>query len=80
MPVFRTVNGVKISVFSRDHLPPHAHAEYNEHEALIQIEDLEIYEGWLPSKQYRIAATVVERNREILLRLFFQLNPQIKER
>ncbi|WP_146141400.1 DUF4160 domain-containing protein [Spirosoma oryzae] len=37
MPVFETIDGVVVSVFSRDHLPPHCHAQYAEFEALIEI-------------------------------------------
>ena len=30
--------------------PPHFHAEYGEHEVLIEIESLQVYAGSLPRK------------------------------
>ena len=33
-----------------DHAPPHFHAEYGEHEVLIEIETLNAYAGSLPSR------------------------------
>jgi hypothetical protein len=38
MPNIETVNGVKINIYFIEHLPPHIHAEYNEHEELLEIE------------------------------------------
>ena len=45
--------------FSRDstHPPPHFHAIYGEHEAKINIETLELFEGLLPR---RASALVLE--------------------
>jgi len=37
-------------MYWRDHNPPHFHAEYGDYEILIQIEDLSIYAGHLPSR------------------------------
>ncbi|MEQ1747493.1 MAG: DUF4160 domain-containing protein [Saprospiraceae bacterium] len=37
MPEIGRILGIRICVFSRDHLPPHFHAFYGEHEALIDI-------------------------------------------
>jgi hypothetical protein len=42
---------------ARDHAPPHFHALYAEHEALIDIRGLRILGGSLPG---RIAGTVLE--------------------
>jgi hypothetical protein len=33
-----------------DHAPPHFHARYDEHEALIAIDTLGVLEGWLPKR------------------------------
>ncbi len=37
-------------MFYEDHNPPHFHAYYNEHQALIGIRDLRILNGGLPPK------------------------------
>jgi hypothetical protein len=41
--------GIVIKMFFSDHSPPHFHAEYGEHEALVTIETLEVLRGGLPS-------------------------------
>jgi hypothetical protein len=42
--------GIVIRMFYNDHAPPHFHAEYGEHEALIEIESLAVYAGYLPNR------------------------------
>ena len=42
MPTFYVINSIKIDVYSRDHLPPHFHALYAEHEVLIVIKTLKL--------------------------------------
>jgi hypothetical protein len=44
-------------MYYNDHLPPHFHAEYSEHEAIYLIETLEILRGSLPRRAH---ALVVE--------------------
>ncbi|OGO33396.1 MAG: transcriptional regulator, partial [Chloroflexi bacterium RBG_16_56_8] len=39
-----------IKMFFGDHPPPHFHAEYGEHEALIEIRTLTTIEGALPPR------------------------------
>lgn len=80
MPVFDTIDGIVISVFSREHLPPHCHAQYAEYEALINIRTLEVIAGRLPAKSLRkvIAFMNREENQLDLLETFYQLNPHIK--
>jgi hypothetical protein len=34
----------------RDHAPPHFHAAYAEHEAVISIRDLRVTSGYLPGR------------------------------
>jgi hypothetical protein len=38
-------------MFLADHPPPHFHAVYQEHDAKINIDTLEIIEGYLPRRQ-----------------------------
>lgn len=64
----------------REHLPPHCHAQYAEHEALIAIRTVEVIAGSLPIKALRKVLAYIgkEDNQQDLLETFYQLNPQIK--
>ncbi|MEK9138774.1 MAG: DUF4160 domain-containing protein [Bacteroidota bacterium] len=42
--------GIVIYIYYNDHVPPHFHAEYAEHEALFLIDTLEMYHGELPRR------------------------------
>tara|TARA_B100000315_G_C14067444_1_gene359063 strand:+ start:168 stop:389 length:222 start_codon:yes stop_codon:yes gene_type:complete len=44
-------------MFYNDHVPPHFHAEYAEHEAVYEIETIEVLRGRLPRRAH---ALVVE--------------------
>ncbi|MBY4676820.1 DUF4160 domain-containing protein [Marinobacterium arenosum] len=57
MPTISEFFGILIRMYYDDHNPPHFHAYYGEHEALISIETLEILDGSLPN---RAKALVVE--------------------
>ncbi len=50
MPQISRFFGIIISMFYKDHNPPHFHAEYGDDEVLIKIEDLSIYRGHLPAR------------------------------
>ncbi|MCY7358392.1 MAG: DUF4160 domain-containing protein [Rudanella sp.] len=69
-----------MSVFPREHLPPHSHAQYAEYEALIAIRTLEVIAGRLPAKPLKkvIAFMSRQENQLDLLETFYQLNPHIK--
>jgi hypothetical protein len=77
MPTFGHVNGVKINIYFGEHLPPHIHCEYNDDEELLEIESFSIYEGWLPSKQHKIALGWLKENQAKAKELFYQLNPHL---
>jgi hypothetical protein len=42
--------GLVIKMFYNDHVPAHFHAEYGEHEALMEIDTLAVYRGDLPRR------------------------------
>ena len=42
--------GIIIRMFCNDHEPAHFHARYGEFEALIVIDTLEVYRGYLPRR------------------------------
>jgi len=50
MPELSRFYGIIIRMFYQDHNPPHFHAEYQEYEAVIEIETLQMREGELPNK------------------------------
>ena len=54
MPEITRFYGIIIKVFFGDHPPPHFHAVYGEHNALVGIESLEIIEGDLPKRAQKL--------------------------
>lgn len=50
MPEISRFFGIVIQMYWDDHAPPHFHARYGEHEALINIRTLEILRGSLPGR------------------------------
>lgn len=55
MPRVRTFYGIVIVMYWRDHPPPHFHATYAGHRAAVEIETLQILDGWLPPRALRLA-------------------------
>lgn len=41
-------------MYYNDHMPPHFHAEYNGHKALVDINNIQVIRGSLPNKQLRL--------------------------
>ncbi len=54
MPEVCRFYGIVIRMYAHDHSPPHFHAVYGEHEALVEIENLEIVRGALPARARRL--------------------------
>ena len=50
MPTISVFFGVVIQMFWREHGPPHFHAVYAEHEAIIDIRELRVLRGSLPRR------------------------------
>jgi hypothetical protein len=55
--------GLVIEMYFGDHSPPHSHALYSGHEALIVIETGEIYAGSLPTRALRLVREWLELHR-----------------
>ena len=53
MPVLSMFYGVIISVFYKDHNPPHIHIQYAEYNAIVDFNG-NILEGELPVKQRKL--------------------------
>lgn len=77
-PLLESIDGVKIEIYSREHLPIHIHAKYAEHEALVHITTGEVIRGSLPPKKLRIVQEwLKEDDRYILVEQnFYELNPR----
>lgn len=54
MPTISMFRGIKIFMNWRDHLPPHFHASYGGKEIIVSIDDLEVIDGDMPSKQLKM--------------------------
>jgi len=50
MPTICVFFGITIRMYYDDHAPPHFHAYYGEHSALISIDTLEVLEGEFPKR------------------------------
>jgi len=61
MPTLAIFYGIVIQLYWFDHAPPHFHARYAEHEALIDIQTVTVLRGSLPK---RALAMVLEWTRE----------------
>jgi hypothetical protein len=77
-PLLVSKEGVKIEIYSRDHLPVHIHAKYGEFEALINIRTDEVLRGSLPPKKLRVVIDWLNEGdrREKLEKMFYELNPR----
>jgi hypothetical protein len=77
MPTIKTIESIKIDIYSREHPPPHVHAKFAEYEELIEIESLTTYAGYMPSKQRKKVLIWMKINQNQLLSIFKQLNPRL---
>lgn len=57
MPTIAIVDGVRLVLYPRDHLPPHLHAFFAEFEAKFSIATADVIEGSLPRDRVRSVRT-----------------------
>jgi hypothetical protein len=78
-PLLDSRDGVRIEIYSREHLPVHIHAKYAEYEALVNIRTGEVFEGKLPPKKLRIVQDWLSEDgrRELVEKNFYELNPRL---
>ncbi|MBI1342509.1 MAG: DUF4160 domain-containing protein [Terrimonas sp.] len=81
MPTVYRLNGIKIDVYSRDHLPPHFQAIYGGDEVLLVIKTLKIYAGSLPTKQLNQVQKWAgnSKTKVFLMNNFYRLNPYLRK-
>jgi hypothetical protein len=58
--------GIIIAMYHNDHAPPHFHAIYQEFEAQISIESLEILRGSLPRRVFALVLEWAVLHRDLL--------------
>lgn len=67
MPTISVFYGVVIQMFWDDHAPPHFHAIYAEHEALIDIRTLDVIEGQLTRRAMTLVLEWAQEHRAELM-------------
>jgi hypothetical protein len=67
MPTVSIFYGVVIQMFAGDHAPPHFHAMYGEHEALIDLRDMRLMRGSLPRRAMALVLEWASEHREELM-------------
>jgi hypothetical protein len=77
--MFESFQGVKIYVYDFDHNPPHFHAIYAEYEVLIDIRDLSVLRGDMPSNKLKQIIKWAKLNQNYLLEEFEALNPKLRK-
>jgi len=70
MPEISRFYGIVIRMFYDDHNPPHFHAEYSGHTALIDISTLAVVSGALPGRALGLVAEWATLHRQELLDLW----------
>ncbi|MGH7999941.1 MAG: DUF4160 domain-containing protein [Brasilonema sp.] len=54
MPEICRFFGIIITMYYNDHPPPHFHVRYNQQKAIVSIQTLEILEGSLTSRLFKL--------------------------
>lgn len=69
MPTISMFFGIIIRMYygPKEHNPPHIHAYYQDSTVTIRIEDCEVMQGKIPSKQLRLIQAWMEIHRDELL-------------
>jgi hypothetical protein len=66
MPRLSEFYGIVIYMYWRDHPPPHFHAIYGDHEAVLLIEDGSVYAGELPRTALQLVRQWASEHRDEL--------------
>ncbi|OIO05909.1 MAG: transcriptional regulator [Elusimicrobia bacterium CG1_02_63_36] len=64
MPEISRFYGIVIYIYFREHDPPHFHAVYGEHEAVIDIRNLGVLAGHLPARSLGLVTEWAALRRE----------------
>ncbi len=66
MPEVSRFLGIVIRMYYNEHPPPHFHVQYNEYDAELSIETLEIIDGKLPRRVFGLVLEWAALHREEL--------------
>ena len=66
MPIIKRIKGIAIRMFYGDHPPPHIHGANNENNGYFDIDNQEMLEGDLSSKDQKIIKKWCKNNKNIL--------------
>jgi hypothetical protein len=66
MPKISSFYGIVITMYFYDHQPPHFHAQYAEHHAVIAIDDLAVLVGGLPRRALKLVTEWARMHQEEL--------------
>ena len=66
MPELSRFFGIVITMYARDHSPPHFHARCGEYEALFDIESSQLLRGELPKRAHDLVAQWTDLHRSEL--------------
>ena len=67
MPRISALCGIVIAIYYDDHAPPHFHALYSGHEAVIRIDNLVLLAGGLPRRARALVGEWASAHRKELL-------------
>jgi hypothetical protein len=70
MPEISRFYGIVVKMYFEEHLPPHFHAEYGEHEGLVNINSLGLIAGRLPPRAWGLVIEWASQHQEELLALW----------
>ena len=70
MPEISRFFGIIIKMYFGDHTPPHFHAEYGEHKAIIDLHTLVVFGGHMPARALGMIIEWASQHREALLALW----------
>jgi hypothetical protein len=70
MPEICRFFGISIKMYFADHPPPHFHAEYGEHRAVIEIRTLVVIGGQLPPRALGLVVEWASQHQTELLELW----------
>ena len=67
MPEISLFFGIRVTMYYDDHNPPHFHAEYAGHKALIDIVNGCVFAGSLPNRQLKLILAWCEIHNDELM-------------
>jgi hypothetical protein len=68
MPTLSSFYGITIRMFFADHAPPHFHADYAGHEALVGLSPIRILQGSMPMRARSLVFEWAALHQEELLK------------